>query len=1231
MAAAEVGRLRAVFESVGADKVVADIKKTEQGMAKVGQASKDSSSKLDAQGKAAQKAGSDLASAATKGAAAQKQVGTASDDAKGKLDAQGKAGKAAGEQVAAGATRAVSGTKQVASAGEESRGILSRIGDAAREWPSKIGAAASNVKAKLSQIQDAVQEHEQSISAVGSTFTRVGLLATAGLGVIVKANMDFEKSMSQVKADTHETADNMNLLRDAAVDAGAKTSFSATSSAQAIDELAKAGVSTQDILSGGLSGALDLAAAGSLDVGQAAEIAATALSTFGLSGDQMGHVADLLAAGAGKAQGSVNDLSQALNQSALVAKNTGLNIDETTGALAMFASKGLIGSDAGTSFKSMLQALNPNSKEAAKLMKDLNIQAYDQQGKFVGLSQYAQKLKDGLSGLSEEQRNAALKTIFGSDAVRAATILYEGGADGVNQWTDAVNDAGYAADTASTMQDNLAGDLEKLGGSFESVFLKSGSGANEVLRDMVQKIGDVVDWVGTLDTDTLNNAVTIAGWVAGIGLGVGALTKLVTGVSNTIETIKDLSGAFKGLKGAGDSIDGIGGKVDGLSGKLSAAKVGVAGLEIAMVLAMAGSTELGESGEQAVARITKAVMDAKGGTELLGSSWQTVARDLGNGKLSEPLDQLGQALGKVAEADLPKAQDAFARMAATYGLNNDQLAQALDQMPAYKAELERQITAAGGVVTQQSLMAQALGDTGLAADGTTRQVNGVTYALQKIPGQQTTTMVAVDQASGKIDVVDGKLRYIDHDGVAREVEITANTIGATQEIDGVTYELMQIPGTTETTLVAQGDDALKTIDGIQYAVQEIDGKNVLVKVNADGAKRDLNDVSNLKDQIGQDQSFDLTAKDQATTTINGVEYLLATLPDGSSTLIAQDQATAVINGVTYSVAALPDGKTTLIAKDQASVVIDGVTYKVETMPDGHSTLTADDQASAPAGDALDAVNAIPQSWNTDINADNNVGAPTASAASMITGVPDRNSQLNASNNTAAPTAGATGNVNGIPDRNAQLNASNNTGGATAGATGNINRVPGWHDTAINAQDNASSVASTVLGWINRIPLTRTITIAAQKVGDFVGGLFNADGNVYAPAQPTRHYAWGGIETHTAHIAAGGGMRRVFNEEETGGEAYIPLAASKRVRSAALLGQTAAIFGYDLVPRGSRRVAFADGGTVGAHPKPVDTSAQGAPQVVSVTQRITTQQDDPRVQARQWAREAEKAFAGGGIR
>ena len=192
--------------------------------------------------------------------------------------------------------------------------------------------------------------------------------------------------MSNVAAATHETTGNMELLRAAALKAGADTAFSASEAADGIEALAKAGVSTADILNGGLTGALDLAAAGNIEVGDAAEIAATALTQFRLSGEQIPHVADLLAAGAGKAQGDVADLGQALKQSGLVASQMGLSIEDTTGSLAAFASAGLIGSDAGTSFKAMLQRLANPLGQGKKAMDELGISAYDAQGNFVGIT-----------------------------------------------------------------------------------------------------------------------------------------------------------------------------------------------------------------------------------------------------------------------------------------------------------------------------------------------------------------------------------------------------------------------------------------------------------------------------------------------------------------------------------------------------------------------------------------------------------------------------------------------------------------------------------------------------------------------------------------------------------------------------------------------------------------------------------------------------------------------------
>jgi TP901 family phage tail tape measure protein len=433
-------------------------------------------------------------------------------------------------------------------------------GRAAVEAGDAAAAAAKKAEEAEKKAAKAAQEHRAAREEIGAILMTAGAATVAGVGLAVKAYADFDKQMSSVRASTHETAGNMQLLRDAAVKYGADTSFSAVEAAQGIEELAKAGVSTKDILGGGLKGSLDLAAAGALSVAEAAEISASALTQFKLKGDQIPHLADLLAAGAGKAQGSVSDLGAALNQSGLVASSTGLTIEETTGALAAFASAGLTGSDAGTSFKTMLMSLNPNSEAAAKAMEQLGIKAYDANGEFVGMSEYAGILQKALRNMSDEQRNATLKTIFGSDAVRAANVLYEQGAEGIQQWEDAVNDAGYAAETAAIMQDNLAGDIEKLGGSIDSVFLKSGSGANDFLRGLAQSAEDLIDGIGQIPGPVLSIGATIAGVVGIAALGAGAFLNLTPKIHDAREAFDKLapsgSRARRSLEGVGKAAGG---------------------------------------------------------------------------------------------------------------------------------------------------------------------------------------------------------------------------------------------------------------------------------------------------------------------------------------------------------------------------------------------------------------------------------------------------------------------------------------------------------------------------------------------------------------------------------------------------------------------------------------------------------------------------------------------------
>lgn len=408
----------------------------------------------------------------------------------------------------------------------------------------QLAVASASVRKAADDMTGATKSGDKfrkGLTTLGGAAGKVGLVAAAGLGATVLAAAKFDKAMSAVQAATHESASNMEDLRAAAIKAGADTVFSAGEAANGIEELAKAGVSTKDILAGGLSGALNLAAAGELDVGEAAETAASAMTQFKLSGTQVNHIADLLAAGAGKAQGSVHDLGMALNQSGLVASQTGLSIEETTGTLAAFASAGLTGSDAGTSFKQMLLSLTPSSAKAKNLMDELGISAYDAQGNFIGMAEFADNLKSSLAGMSQEQQNATLKTIFGSDAVRAASIIYQDGGKGIQSWIDKTNDSGYAAETAATRLDNLAGDLEQFKGSLETALIGQGEGAQAPLRSLVQNLTDVVNAYNALPGAAKGAVNGVLATTALIGGGLYAFSKVVTGVSNMRTAFDNLS------------------------------------------------------------------------------------------------------------------------------------------------------------------------------------------------------------------------------------------------------------------------------------------------------------------------------------------------------------------------------------------------------------------------------------------------------------------------------------------------------------------------------------------------------------------------------------------------------------------------------------------------------------------------------------------------------------------
>lgn len=484
--------------------------------------------------------------------------------------------------------------------------------------------------------------------------------AAAALGVAAIATAaNFDQSMSEVQAATHASTGDMGKLRDAAIKAGADTIYSASDAADGIEQLGKAGLNTSDILSGGLSGALDLAASDGMAVGDAAELMASSLAQFNLRGSQATQVADALAAGAGNAQGSAKDLGMALSQSGLVANSMGITMQQTTGTLSAFANAGMIGSDAGTSLKTMLQRLASPTKTAQGVMDELGISAYDASGKFVGMSNLAGQLQKSMSGMSQEQRNAAMNTMFGADAVRAANVLYSEGQKGIEDWTAKVSDTGYASEQAAARTNNLKGDVEQLGGSFETFLITLGEGGQGPLRALTQGLTGFVNMLAAVPapiSQTVVMLTALAGGLAAAHKAFGNLTTSSSGLAQGLGKILDpwsnIQAVAANYSAAADSAAK---KQVLMNAAASAGKAALIGLGIAAAAWVASlySTAI-QDYTQGIKDYSDAMKDAKSSAEKVSSAQDVLKSKFLDGEnvteVKSALDSLNMSWDDFANA-----------------------------------------------------------------------------------------------------------------------------------------------------------------------------------------------------------------------------------------------------------------------------------------------------------------------------------------------------------------------------------------------------------------------------------------------------------------------------------------------------------------------------------------------------------------------------------------------------
>ena len=425
----------------------------------------------------------------------------------------------------------------------------------------EVGSANADL-AKVSAVSG---EFGNKVKGVGQSLLPVtGALTGVGAASTVMAN-NFNDAMSQAAGALDKPMSEMEDLRQLAIQTGQDTVFSATDAGNAITELAKGGLTEADIKAGALKTTMDLAASSGMDLGEAANVVVQAMGAFGLSANESAEAANALAGAAAASSTDVEPLTQALAQCSAGAKNAGWSIQETTAVLARFADAGIEGSDAGTSLKTMLQRLAaPTSEAAATKIETLGIKTRDASGNLLGAAEMAQELQDKLGGLDAASRDAALSAIFGSDAMRAATVMMDSGTEGLQKYIDAANDQEAAQRLANSQMSDGSRAIEELKGSLETAAIQIG----DTLAPIVQKVAELI-------TALVNKFSALPEGVQQVIVVVGIL---VAALGPLLMVIGQISLGISAVAGTLSKLSGIGGVVTDLIGGIKTAVTGLLGI-----------------------------------------------------------------------------------------------------------------------------------------------------------------------------------------------------------------------------------------------------------------------------------------------------------------------------------------------------------------------------------------------------------------------------------------------------------------------------------------------------------------------------------------------------------------------------------------------------------------------------------------------------------------------------
>ena len=364
----------------------------------------------------------------------------------------------------------------------ESGSVIIKIEGDDTDFKSKVNGLGKTAESGVSKLGNVVKT---AAVGIGGAMVAIG-------GYAIKVGSDFESAMSNVAAISGATGDDLQMLKDTAQEMGATTQFSATEAANALSYMALAGWDANQSASA-LPGVLNLAAASGMELASASDMVTDYMSAFGMSCEQSGYFADMLAYAQSNANTTAELLGESYKNCAANMAAAGQDVETTTSLLAMMANQGLKGSEAGTALAAVMRDLTAKMSDGAIKIGDTSVAVQDANGNYRDLTDILQDVESATNGMGDAEKAAALSSTFTADSIKGLNLILNAGVSNAADFENQLrNSGGTAENMANVMNDNLAGAMKSLQSRAEAFGIAIYESFSVQLKDAVNTAADAL-------------------------------------------------------------------------------------------------------------------------------------------------------------------------------------------------------------------------------------------------------------------------------------------------------------------------------------------------------------------------------------------------------------------------------------------------------------------------------------------------------------------------------------------------------------------------------------------------------------------------------------------------------------------------------------------------------------------------------------------------------------------